>query len=62
MTQVVAEGDAVDENIVEEDDDKALKVRPEESVHCRQKRRGRIAEAKGHNHNNKVPVVRPARC
>lgn len=38
MTQVVADGDDVDENIIEEDDDKLADIRPEKHVHGSLKR------------------------
>lgn len=62
MTQVVADGDDVDENIIEEDDDKASKVWPEEIVHCCLERGRRVTQAERHDFKFKVPVVSPEGC
>lgn len=62
MTQVIANGDTVDKDIVKEDDYKAAKEWPEDSVHCCLKRGRRVTQAERHNFELKVPMVGSKSC
>ena len=62
MFQMVRERRAVNQDIVEEDDDKAAEVGPENEIHSSLKGRRGIAKPERHHFELKVAVMCPKSC